>query len=143
VVKRLHFKHKPIANKKIKPNQVPHFITKNTLSIFSSQSVKMPMIISLTGIIFYELEHSLDNFNVAVHENKEAAVEFIYEQAKKYLQSCKCQCKTQTKCTNCPKKQLVQLRNKMRIFHKCVNYDQNEGYCCDFSEFHHKMIITS
>lgn len=104
------------------------------------------MIISLTGIFFYHMEHSLDNFKVTIHENREAAIKFIYEEAKLYLQECECYCDGDTKCMNCPKKQLVELKDTIRVLNKCGNYndyDPDVGYCCDDSEFHHKMIITS
>lgn len=101
------------------------------------------MIVTLTGIFYYHLEHSLDNFKVTFHKNKEEAVEFIYEEAKKYLKNCTCVCDGKKKCVNCPKEQLKELLVTIRCLYKCENYDdydQNDAYSDDFSEFHHKII---
>ncbi len=98
------------------------------------------MIITLTGILFYNESYSLDNIQVKIHKNKEEAVNFIYEEAKKYLEKCTCVCSgRENKCINCPEKQLDELRDTMRCLYKFFDYEDG-FYSDDYSEFYYKII---
>jgi hypothetical protein len=89
------------------------------------------MFITLTGVFYYELEHSLDNFDVKVHESYEIAVNHIYNQAIKYLQNC---------AKHTDKTSEIKELEKLIEENNPEKYDKNTGYQNKYSEFHHKII---
>lgn len=92
------------------------------------------MYVTLTGVFYYELENSLNDFNVQKHESYDEAVKYIYDQARTYLKKCK-------------DGKIHDINAQMNELEKLISendsskYVENLGYQNDYSEFHHKIIV--